>query len=197
MSRWQTDDPHAYDRRWADLAAAGHSIHGETDLVMSFEPSTVLDAGCGTGRVAIELDRRGVSVVGVDVDHSMLEVARVKAPHVEWIEADLASLRLDRHFDVVVMAGNVLLFVAPGTEAAVMTSLAAHVAPNGVLLNGFQLQRGGLDLPVVDGMASAAGLEVAERWATWERQPFVARGATYAVTAYSRSPRVLGAAEPI
>lgn len=184
MSRWRADDPRAYDRRWADLEAAGHSIHGEADLVMSLDPTTVLDAGCGTGRVAIELDRRGASVVGVDVDRSMLDLARAKAPHVEWIEADLASLRLGRVFDVVVMAGNVLLFVAPGTEAAVVTSLAAHVASGGALVNGFQLHPGGLDLPMVDGMAAASGLEVAERWATWDREPFVAPSATYAVTVY-------------
>ena len=42
---------------------------------MRFEPTTVLDAWCGTGRVAVELARRGVRVVGVDVDASMLATA--------------------------------------------------------------------------------------------------------------------------
>ena len=52
---------------------------------------SVLDAGCGTGRVAIELARHGVDVVGVDVDASMIGEARRRAPELEWVEADLAA----------------------------------------------------------------------------------------------------------
>lgn len=48
-----------YDARFAHLERAGHKMHGEADFVASFEVHSVLDAGCGTGRVAIELARRG------------------------------------------------------------------------------------------------------------------------------------------
>ena len=81
--RWRDSDvPRgaAYDRRFDDLASAGVDVHGEADLVDSYQPGSVLDAGCGTGRVAIELARRGRTVVGVDVDAAMLEAARRKAP---------------------------------------------------------------------------------------------------------------------
>ncbi len=103
----------AYDRRFEDLASAGVDVHGEADLVDSYGPGSVLDAGCGTGRVAIELARRGRAVVGLDVDDAMLEAARRKAPALEWIAADLTDPGLDlgRTFDLIVMAGNVLLFV--------------------------------------------------------------------------------------
>ena len=114
--RWhQSDVPRGadYDRRFEDLAATGMDMHGEAALVASYRPATVLDAGCGTGRVAIELARRGHDVVGVDVDPSMLDSARAKAPALTWVEADLTdpSFDLGRTFDVVVMAGNVLIFV--------------------------------------------------------------------------------------
>ena len=104
-------------------------MHGEAALVASYRPATVLDAGCGTGRVAIELARRGHDVVGVDVDPAMLEAARAKAPGLTWIEADLTDPALDlgRTFDVVVMAGNVLIFVPSGTEAQVIANTARHV----------------------------------------------------------------------
>src|ERR1700727_2600196 len=104
-------------------------MHGEADLVASFapEPASVLDAGCGTGRVAIELHRRGHTVVGVDVDVAMLEAARAKAPDLAWVQGDLGDpgLGLDgATFDFVVMAGNVLIFVPPGTEGRVLQNAA-------------------------------------------------------------------------
>ena len=121
-----------YDRRFADLAAQGLDVHGEAAFVAAFAPRSVLDAGCGTGRVAIELARRGCRVVGADQDPAMLEEARHKAPDLTWVGADLADSKetqaLGGPFDVVVMAGNVLLFVAPGTEGAVLTNMARLVA---------------------------------------------------------------------
>ena len=185
-----------YDRRWEELAAAGQNIHGEADLVESLGPSTplrgplgpwsVLDAGCGTGRVAIELARRGIDVTGIDVDPSMLEKARTKQPDLPWIEADLAGVDLERAFDAVVLAGNVMIFLAPGTEADVVANLARHLAPGGAFVAGFSLEPGGLDLATYDRHARDAGLELAERWATWDRQPFA--GGNYAVSVHRRPP---------
>ena len=73
----------------------------------------MLDAGCGTGRVAIELDRRGIEVVGVDLDDDMLAAARIKAPDLRWECADLSVFDLGRPFDVVAMPGNVMIFCRP------------------------------------------------------------------------------------
>ena len=115
-----------YDRRFEDLAAQGMDMHGEAALIDSYGPGTVLDAGCGTGRVAIELSRRGHRVVGVDVDEAMLVAARVKAPEIEWVRGDLSDpgLQLGQVFDVVVMAGNVLIFVPSGSEGRVLANAA-------------------------------------------------------------------------
>lgn len=174
-----------YDRRFATLAAQGHDVHGEARLVASLAAGSVLDAGCGTGRVAIELARRGLDVVGVDLDPAMLAAARQKAPQLRWIQADLAALDVGRSFDAVVMAGNVMIFVAPGTEGQVLRRAAAHLAPSGHLVAGFSLHRGGLDVATYDQLAAAAGLELADRWATWDRVPFVP-GGDYAVSVHRR-----------
>ncbi len=76
--------PDRYDERWEALAATGADVHGEADLVAALVGAPgglpVLDAGCGTGRVAIELARRGYDTVGVDVDADLLARAREKAP---------------------------------------------------------------------------------------------------------------------
>ena len=177
-----------YDRRWADLAASGQSVHGEADLVESLGPRSVLDAGCGTGRVAVELAARGLDVVGVDLDPSMLQVARDKRPDVRWVEADLSdpvAMELGRTFDVVVMAGNVMVFVTPGTEGKVLANVAALVEPGGLVVAGFSLRSGGLDLATYDRLAAGAGLDPVGRWATWDRAPFTP-GGDYAVSVHRR-----------
>ncbi len=188
--RWQESNvPRgaAYDRRFEDLAAAGGDVHGEAALVDSYAPASVLDAGCGTGRVAIELSRRGYRVVGVDVDPGMLEVARTKAPDLSWVEGDLTDPGLDfgRTFDVVVMAGNVLIFVPTGSEAQVLANASRWLAPSGRFVAGYSLRPGGFGPVEHDALASRCGLALEDRWSTWDRRPF-APGDGYAVSVHRR-----------
>ena len=190
-TRWQgSDAPRGdeYDARWRTLAARGANVHGEADLVETLlrekGRTRVLDAGCGTGRVAIELARRGFSVVGVDADAPML--ARAKAPELAWLQADLADLQggPNDEFDLIVLAGNVMIFVSPGTEGRVLEQLTARLAPGGLLVAGFQLRRGRISLAEYDRLAGAAGLTPVARWSTWDREPFV--GGDYAVSVHCR-----------
>lgn len=177
-------DGKAYQARFDALAADGMDMHGEATLVREFGPSSVLDAGCGTGRVAIELARHGIEVAGVDFDASMLGEARRLGPDLDWIEADLATLELRRHFDVVVMAGNVPIFCPPDSRHALVSSCARHVGAGGVLVAGFQLDRG-FALAEYDAACEAAGVALESRWATWDRAPFNASG-SYAVSVHRR-----------
>ena len=179
---WDGED---YQRRFDDLAARGVDVHGEAAFVLAYDPRSVLDAGCGTGRVGAELARRGVDVVGADVDPSMLATARRSMPDVTWVESDLAELDLGRSFDVVVMAGNVPLFTPPGTQGAIVAGCARHLRPRGgLLITGFQLGRGyGID--EYDAHCVEAGLRLVERFATWDRAPF-AGGGDYAVSVHVR-----------
>jgi SAM-dependent methyltransferase len=131
------------------------------------------------------LARRGSAVVGVDVDPSMLAVARRTSTDVEWIEHDLATLELGRSFDVVLMAGNVPLFTAAGTQAALVAGVARHLGPTGRLVAGFQLGRG-YTLGDYDAHCAATGLTLMSRYATWDRAPF-ADGGDYAVSVHQHS----------
>jgi len=188
-SRWPGRDGDEYDSAFQECERAGQHMHGEADLVESFKPRSVLDAGCGTGRVAVELSRRGIEVAGVDLDEGMLVTALRKAPHLLWVVGDLADVTVTdedgslAHFDLVVAAGNVMIFLAPGTEARVVSNLSRHLAPGGLLVAGFQLIPNGLDLATYDSLAAAAGLRLSERWSTWDRQPFTA-GGDYAVSVH-------------
>lgn len=184
MVRWEGDD---YQRRFDELASSGVDVHGEAAFVMRWTPGSVLDAGCGTGRVAIELARRGVEVVGVDVDASMLGTARANGPDVEWHQHDLATLDLGRVFDVVVLAGNVPLFTPPGSQRALVVGCTRHVAADGVLIAGFQLDRD-YGLATYDADCAAAGLRTSERFSTWGGEPFRETDA-YAVSVHRFADR--------
>jgi 2-polyprenyl-3-methyl-5-hydroxy-6-metoxy-1,4-benzoquinol methylase len=196
-SRWSEamgrSDAAGYAARFDSLAAAGQDVHGEATLCAALvsPPARVLDAGCGTGRVAIRLAELGYDCAGVDLDEAMLAVARARAPQLPWVAADLGEVDLlaARHepFDLVVAAGNVVPLVAPGAEPQVVARLAAHLATGGLLVAGFGLDRDHLPLAAglvtlgdYDAWCSAAGLRLVRRLATWTGDEY--DGGGYAVS---------------
>ena len=84
---------------------------GEVDFIESEinhdRTTRILDIGCGTGRHAIELARRGYSVVGVDLSESMLNKARTNAHAagvaVDFRQADARSLQFRSEFGLAIM----------------------------------------------------------------------------------------------
>jgi SAM-dependent methyltransferase len=173
-----------YEQRFQHDAA-----HGEADLIEWLArqvdpPRSVLDAGCGTGRVAIELHRRGLAVVGADLDDDLLALARPKAPELSWLHADLATMQLGSTFGIVAMPGNVMLFCRDDDRPAVVSSCAQHLEPGGLLVAGFGCRRG-LDIGQYDTWCRASGLALVDRWATWQRDPY--EGGDYAVSVHERA----------
>ncbi|MBW5252636.1 class I SAM-dependent methyltransferase [Streptomyces poriferorum] len=201
MSRWSDLAGKAsgedYDARFAALARSGKNVHGEARFCAALVPvgARVLDAGCGTGRVMIRLAELGYDCVGVDLDASMLAVARKQAPGLPWFQVDLAgfepdSLGIAGGFDLVVAAGNIFPLLAPGTEGAVVERLSAALRPGGLLVAGFGLDEAhlpvppGLTLSDYDDWCAAAGLNLVDRFATWDADPYAGGG--YAVSVHRR-----------
>jgi len=182
-TRWEdrvAADPnhsHWYVDRFRRMAAEGADLAGEARLVDAMAPrgARVLDAGCGPGRVGAELHARGHLVVGVDVDPVLIEAARADHPGPDWRVGDLAELDLLSEgvapFDVVLCAGNVMTFLAPGTEVEVLRRMGAHLAPGGRVVVGFGAGRG---YPFERFFADAreAGLALDVALATWDLRPF-------------------------
>jgi len=187
-----------YDAPYEARANAGIDIHGEANLVEkllidyhakeSKPPYCVLDAGCGTGRMAIELAKRGYDVVGVDLDDVMLTQARSKAPDMAWILGDLSNVTVDRHFDAIVMAGNVMIYLTPNTEEAVLANMARHLKQGGLLVAAFELNPYSwrqLTLAGYEKMAASVGLTRMARWSTWDQDPW-RLGDSYVVSVYRK-----------
>jgi demethylmenaquinone methyltransferase/2-methoxy-6-polyprenyl-1,4-benzoquinol methylase len=86
------------DRRWRRLAAEAVVQPGDR----------VLDACCGTGDLALEAEREGGVVVGLDFAPLMLERARSKSSTVDWREGDLLALPFADHaFDAATVGFGV------------------------------------------------------------------------------------------
>ncbi|MFV0307199.1 MAG: class I SAM-dependent methyltransferase [Desertimonas sp.] len=177
-TRWVTDtkDGHSewYIERFRTMAADGADLGGEARLLdaMVSPGSRILDAGCGPGRLGAVLDQRGHTVVGVDADPKLIAAAEIDHPGPRWLVADLAELDLPaigvpERFDAAVLAGNVMVFLAPGTEADVLRRVAAHVVADGPIVVGFHTNRE-LSLDAFDQAVEAAGLRREHRFATWD-----------------------------
>jgi 2-polyprenyl-3-methyl-5-hydroxy-6-metoxy-1,4-benzoquinol methylase len=84
---------------------------GECDFIeqeLNFNKElTIIDIGCGTGRHAIELSRRGYSITGIDLSESLLEKAREKAQQaglqIPFLRHDARDLPFENQFDVAIM----------------------------------------------------------------------------------------------
>ena len=169
-----------YDARFTALERSGQDVHGEAHFVAALGVSSVLDAGVvqaewrSSWHTVVSTSWGSISIA------TMLAVARRKAPHLAWYEGDLATLELARPempghrylFDAIVLAGNVMIFLAPGSEVTVVANLARYLAPGGRWWRGFSSFPGGLTLAHYDAYAAQAGLALAERWATWDRHPW-------------------------
>jgi 2-polyprenyl-3-methyl-5-hydroxy-6-metoxy-1,4-benzoquinol methylase len=185
------DYAHGFAANFDRLAAEGKDVHGEASFVASLvdPPARVLDAGCGTGRVAARLAELGYEVAGIDADDNMIAVARERSPHLTWIVAGLADLDLGIAYDVVVMAGNVIPFVEPSTLPGAARRIAAHTAPGGFVACGFGFDAAHLPpgaplvpLSAYDEACEAAGLVLESRFAGWAREPYEGVVGGYAVS---------------
>lgn len=105
--------------------------HDARDLVADQAPlgGSVLDLGCGVGRLANALAADGLAVTGVDHHRGMLAHL---SPAVAVVHADIVGLELGRVFDVVLLASH--LVNHPTLAPSFLTSCRRHVASDGAVL---------------------------------------------------------------
>ena len=93
---------HVDYRPWADF------IEKTVKEQYNSTPELILDLGCGTGRMTIELAERGYDMIGVDYSPEMLDVARERAAErgvsdrVLWLLQDMTEFELYGTVDAIV-----------------------------------------------------------------------------------------------
>lgn len=114
--------------------------------------SRVLDLGCGQGRIAVPLARKGCRVTGVDACAPLLRRARAAADAagvtVELVAADMRQLRHEQHFDAVISIGTALGYVEDEAgDAVALRAAARSLVPGGRLLIDTENREPKLRLP--------------------------------------------------
>lgn len=121
-----------------DMAMVDHFAH------MLPRAATVLDAGCGTGRMLRHLqDRDGtMRLTGVDISSGMLAHAARRGIAVDLRQSDLAALPFDDATFAGVLAWYSIIHTAPDGLRDVITEVRRVLRPDGVFLLGFQAGTG-------------------------------------------------------
>ncbi len=95
-------------------------------------PASVLDLGCGVGRLSNALTLRGFDVTGgVDESQDMLDRLR---PEVHAVRADIKGLGLSRRFDYVVLASHLVNVADEDTRLRFLRAAAEHIGDGGAVL---------------------------------------------------------------
>lgn len=128
---------HAYDRHTVRMFRGIHRRVADDVAAAAPAGGTVLDAGCGSGRLAVEIARRrpDLQVHGIDLEPGMIEVAAAHAEQailtsrVRFTVADLASLPLPAHsVDMIVSTASLHHWADVGS---VIASLGRVLRPDG------------------------------------------------------------------
>jgi SAM-dependent methyltransferase len=98
---------------------------------------SVLELGCGTGRITIPLARHGINMTGLEIVPGMLARARSKAGElpIQWVEADVRDFHLGKQFSLICAPGFVFehLLERPEQEA-MLACVREHLADEGLFI---------------------------------------------------------------
>jgi SAM-dependent methyltransferase len=123
VTRLYEDDAELYD------IAFDWDISDEADwLVERMQATTVLEPGCGSGRMLEALADRGCQVVGIDRSPRMVELSRLRlGTRGEVFEADMTHFDLGRTFDGAVCPINTLLHLSPAELGRHLHRMSQHL----------------------------------------------------------------------
>jgi SAM-dependent methyltransferase len=139
-----TGDPRAGNSRYYDLDEAVGDV--PFYLARVHDSMSVLELGCGTGRVLVPLAGKCRDIVGVDYSQDMIDRCREKIGSLENVSAqvgDITKLALSSEFDLIVAPYRVLQALETKVEVdGLFEVIASHLKPGGsCILNVFMLNK--------------------------------------------------------
>lgn len=187
-TRWElsTGGTSRYAETFERLIDEGEDIDGEARLadVLAPRAARILDAGSGMGRVAAALQMRGHDVTAVEKDPDLIARSRSRFPDLAVVGSDILGLSpallevagRPTSYDVIVVVGNVMVYLADDTETRALQMLGDLLAPQGGILVGFHPQRGprgSRDYPVEEFRrhVEGAGLELEQLFGSYDLRP--------------------------
>ena len=125
MTRLYADDAELYD------IAFDWDIGDEADwLVERLAAASVLEPGCGSGRMLEALANRGTEVVGLDLSPELVAIARSRLGTAgDVVEGDMTDFDLGRTFHGAVCPINTLLHLTPDELALHLRCVVRHLQP--------------------------------------------------------------------
>jgi len=143
---------------------------------------SILEIGCGTGRVTLQLAQMGIWIVGMDLSAAMLNIARQKSQglaNVRWMEGDMLAFDLGEFFDLIIIPGHSFQFMLTAEDQlACLNCIRQHLAPRGKLV----LHINHDDLNWLGGLAEGRGTDFQLKG---EYQHHSMKGSVRAWTAWS------------
>ncbi|MBS3794770.1 MAG: class I SAM-dependent methyltransferase [Candidatus Thorarchaeota archaeon] len=141
------------------------------DVARNVDGKRILDLACGTGRHAMELDKRGAVVKGIDNSSNMIKKARELAERsgsdAEFLVADMRDMKksISGNFDLVLCLGNSLALLPDLTTLQQVASDVHDVlVPDGIflyqILNFENINQSGFRFIAPKGVKSAAGADL-------------------------------------
>ena len=122
--------------RYSFTKGTRQEVDAVVDALALSPASRVHDVGCGPGRHAHELARRGIATHGIDISARFVDLARAGAPPGATFERlDARRLAFDAEFDAAICLcqGAFGLMTAPGDDAAVLSGIARALRSGGRL----------------------------------------------------------------
>ncbi len=118
--------PHVANRE--SYAAESAAFLRMLDEAAGREVQSILELGAGSGMLASHFDGKR-EVVLTDLSSEMLDVSRKHNPSRQHIQDDMRTMRLDRHFDAVLLQDAVMYLTHPDDLLATFNTAAAHLKP--------------------------------------------------------------------
>jgi SAM-dependent methyltransferase len=132
-----------FDERYPELfGPLEGNAEDEVDEIVRFlslrEGASVEDLGCGRGRHAIPMARKGYKVTGVDISDTMLRTARSRAERegvsVEWVKEDMRDFRRYKTFDLALSLFTSFGYFSDDENQKVLDNIGSSLKEGGVLL---------------------------------------------------------------